>query len=157
MNRTIMMGRIVNDLQLSTTPNGTTYINFRIAVDRNYQKKGEERKADFFNVTAWRGTAEFIKNYFSKGRMILVEGEFQTSQYKDKNGNQSTWYELVAENVYFTGEKANNNSAPSQESPYNQVANNYQPNQPVNNYQANAQTSVAPPQYAQQADDNYPF
>ena len=58
MNRVIMMGRIVNELELKTTPSGATVCSFRIAVDRNYQKKGEERKSDFFNVVAWRATAE---------------------------------------------------------------------------------------------------
>ena len=75
MNKVIMMGRICNDLELKTTPNGIATCSFRIAVDRNYQKKGEEKATDFFNVVAWRGTAEFICRYFSKGRMILIEGE----------------------------------------------------------------------------------
>ncbi len=107
MNKVIMMGRIVNDLELSSTPSGVSCLRFRLAVDRNFQKKDEERKSDFFNVTAWRGTAEYIERYFAKGRMILVEGELQTSQYNDKNGDPSTWYEIVANNVYFTGEKSN--------------------------------------------------
>ncbi|MCM1165496.1 MAG: single-stranded DNA-binding protein [Lachnospiraceae bacterium] len=107
MNRVIMMGRIVNDLELKTTPNGTTVCSFRIAVDRNYQKKGEERKSDFFNVVAWRATAEFINRFFGKGRMIMIEGEMQTRQYTDKNGNPATWYEIMVDNAYFTGEKAN--------------------------------------------------
>lgn len=107
MNRVIMMGRIVNDLELKTTPNGTTVCSFRIAVDRNYQKKGEDRKSDFFNVVAWRATAEFITRFFGKGRMIMVEGEMQTRQYTDKNGNPATWYEIMVDNAYFTGEKAN--------------------------------------------------
>ncbi|MEZ3438042.1 MAG: single-stranded DNA-binding protein [Oscillospiraceae bacterium] len=146
MNRTVMMGRIVNDLELSVTPNGTTYLKFRIAVDRNFQKKGEDHKADFFNVTAWRGTAEFINNYFGKGRMILIEGEFQTSQYTDKNGNQATWYELVAENAYFTGEKANGD-APAQSSTAGQS---------TNNSPAKAETGFSEPSPSQ-ADDDYPF
>ena len=87
MNRVIMMGRIVNELELKTTPSGATVCSFRIAVDRNYQKKGEERKSDFFNVVAWRATAEFINRFFGKGRMIMIEGEMQTRQYTDKNGN----------------------------------------------------------------------
>lgn len=106
MNKVIMMGRIVNDLELKTTPSGVSVCKFRIAVDRNFQKKGEERKSDFFNVTAWRGTAEFITRFFSKGRMILIEGELQTSQYTDKNGNPATWYDIMLDNAYFTGEKA---------------------------------------------------
>lgn len=107
MNKVIMMGRIANDLELKTTPQGTPVCSFRIAVDRNFQKKGEERKADFFNVVAWRQTAEFITRWFAKGRMILIEGEMQTRQYTDKNGNPATWYEIQTDNVFFTGEKAN--------------------------------------------------
>lgn len=107
MNKVIMMGRIVNDLELKTTPSGVSVCKFRIAVDRNFQRKGEERKSDFFNVIAWRGTAEFITRFFGKGRMILIEGEMQTSQYTDKNGNPATWYEIMIDNAYFTGEKAN--------------------------------------------------
>ncbi len=108
MNKVIMMGRIVNEPELKTTPQGTLVCSFRIAVDRNFQKKGEERKSDFFNVVAWRNTAEFITRWFGKGRLILIEGEMQTRQYTDKNGNPSTWYEILVDNAYFTGEKASN-------------------------------------------------
>lgn len=118
MNKVIMMGRIVNDLELKTTPSGVAVCTFRLAVDRNFQKKGEEKKTDFFNVVTWRAPAEFVTRYFAKGRMILVEGEMQTRQYNDKNGNPATWYEIIADGCYFTGEKTNNgggnanNSAP---------------------------------------------
>lgn len=107
MNKVIMMGRIVNDPELKTTPSGYSVCKFRIAVDRNFQRKGEERKSDFFNVIAWRNTAEFISRFFGKGRLILIEGELQTQQFTDKNGNPATWYEILVDNAYFTGEKAN--------------------------------------------------
>lgn len=110
-NKVIMMGRICSDVELKSTPNGTNVCSFRIAVDRRFQQSGEERKTDFFNVVAWRTTGEFVNRYFSKGRMILVEGEMQTRQYTDKSGNQSTWYEINAERVSFTGEKSNASAA----------------------------------------------
>ena len=110
-NKVIMMGRIGSDVELKTTPNGTNVCSFRIAVDRRFQQSGEERKTDFFNVVAWRATGEFVNRYFGKGRMILVEGEMQTRQYTDKSGNQSTWYEINAERVSFTGEKSNASAA----------------------------------------------
>ena len=111
MNKVIMMGRMVADAALNTTPNGIPACKFRIAVDRNFQKKGEEKKSDFFNCVAWRSTAEFISKWFPKGRMILIEGELQTSQYTDKNGNQAYWYEIVVDNAHFTGDKPANNGA----------------------------------------------
>ena len=103
-NKAILMGRICNDLEVKTTPSGANVLSFRIAVDRSYQVKGEERKSDFFNVVAWRANADFISRFFSKGRMILVEGELQTRQYVDKNGSTQTVVELVVDNARFTGE-----------------------------------------------------
>lgn len=108
MNKIILMGRICSDVELKTTPNGTNVCTFRIAVDRRFQQSGEERKTDFFNVVAWRTTGEFVNRYFGKGRMILIEGEMQTRQYTYKSGKQSTWYEVNAERVSFTGEKSGN-------------------------------------------------
>lgn len=107
-NKAILMGRICNDLELKTIPSGVSVLSFRLAVDRSYQAKGEERKADFFNIVAWRSTAEFISKYFAKGRMILVEGELQTRQYVDKNGSTQNVVDLVVSSAHFTGEpKAN--------------------------------------------------
>lgn len=103
-NKAVFMGRICNDLELKTIQSGVSVLSFRLAVDRAYQAKGEERKADFFNIVAWRSTAEFISKYFSKGRMILVEGELQTRQYVDKNGSTQNVVELVVNSAHFTGE-----------------------------------------------------
>lgn len=104
-NKAILMGRIAHNLELKTTPGGLSVLSFRIAVDRAYQAQGEERKTDFFNIVAWRSTAEFISKYFSKGRMIMVEGELQTRQYVDKNGSTQNVVELVVSSAHFTGEK----------------------------------------------------
>ncbi|MCI5577920.1 MAG: single-stranded DNA-binding protein [Oscillospiraceae bacterium] len=104
-NKCTMMGRIVNDLELQVTPNGTPVCTFRIAVERQYKSKNEERITDFFNIVAWRKKAEFVTKWFAKGRMILIDGEMQTRQYTDKNGNPATWYEIIADHITFTGEK----------------------------------------------------
>ena len=104
-NRIVLMGRIVNDIELRTTPTGVTVASFRIAVDANYQTKGEERKSYFFNIVAWRSTGEFIHRYFSKGRMILVEGELTNRNYTDKNGNQRRSWSLWVEECQFVDGK----------------------------------------------------
>ena len=154
MNKFIMMGRICNDLELKVTPNGTNVCSFRIAVDRNYQVRGEEKKTDFFNVVAWRAAAEFVTRYFAKGRMILVEGEMQTRQYTDKNGNPATWYEIMAERLSFTGEKSNAGSAPEQ------PPLPLEPPQYANKSTPSAQASNEPPQSSpnmKSDNDDYPF
>lgn len=151
-NKVIMMGRIVNDLELRTTPQGVNVCSFRIAVDRRFTPKGEERKSDFFNVVAWRQQAEFVNRYFSKGRMILVEGELNTRQYTDKNGNPSTWYEIVADRLSFTGEKSQNSG-----SSYNDYAASV-PQQAAPQAQAQpAQQASAGDFSPAVSDDDYPF
>lgn len=104
-NKCVFMGRIVNDLELKTTPNGVAVLSFRIAVDRRFQTKGEDKKSDFFNVVAWRNEAEFISKYWGKGRMILIEGELQNRSYTDKNGVERIMTELIVDRACFTGEK----------------------------------------------------
>ena len=151
-NKAIMMGRICNDLELRQTPSGVSVLTFRLAVDRAYQAKGEERKSDFFNIVAWRGTAEFIAKYFSKGRMILVDGELQTRQYQDKNGSTQTVVELIVDNANFTGEPKSANSGygayPSPAAPY-PAASNTAPAVSA----GNASDFVA----TEDSDDDYPF
>ena len=103
-NKITLMGRICAAPEMKTTQNGITYARFRIAVNRRFHSKDEENKVDFFNVIAWRGTAEFICKYFGKGSMIMIDGEMQTQQYEDRNGKQTAWYEVAVDRLCFTGE-----------------------------------------------------
>ena len=101
--------RPVASPELKTTQNGIPYTRFRIAVNRRFHNKDEENKVDFFNATAWRSTAEFICKYFGKGSMIMLDGEMQTQQYEDRNGNPAIWYDVAVDRVCFTGEPKKEN------------------------------------------------
>lgn len=128
INSVVIMGRLTFDPELRTTPTGVSVVRFQVACDRNYQKSGEERKADFIDVTAWRQTAEFISRYFRKGSMIAVEGSIQTDSYTDNNGNKRKSVTVVANNVSFCGSKAegssNSNPVYSQPAPSYASASN---------------------------------
>ena len=108
LNSAIIMGRLTADVELRTTPNGTSVARFTVAVERNY-KSGEERQADFIDCIAWRNTADFVSTYFKKGQMIAVEGNIQTDNFTDKDGNKRKSVQVVANNVSFCGSK---NEAP---------------------------------------------
>lgn len=105
LNSVTLMGRLVADPELKTTQNGTSVASFRLAVERNYAPQGQERQADFIPCVAWRQTAEFIGKYFTKGRMIAVEGSLQSRNYEDKQGQKRTAIEVIVERVHFTGER----------------------------------------------------
>ena len=103
INSVVLMGRIVNDLELKTTQSGLSVVSFRIAVDRKYSKG--EKQTDFFDIVAWRNHAEFICKYFRKGSLIALEGELQTRSYQTKDGANRTVTEVLVNNVSFTGER----------------------------------------------------
>ena len=106
LNSVVLMGRLTTDAELKQTNGGTSVTSFRIAVDRDFVKKGEERQTDFITIVAWRQTAEFITRFFQKGSLIAIQGCIQTRDYEDKNGKKQTAVEVVANNVSFCGEKA---------------------------------------------------
>ena len=118
LNSVIIMGRLTADPELRTTPSGVSVTRFTVAVDRRFQRQGEDRQTDFINVVAWRQTADFVTRFFKKGQMIAVQGSLQVRNYEDKNGNKRTAYDVVADNVSFCGSKSEGNSfgAPRQES-----------------------------------------
>ena len=104
LNRITMTGRLVADPELRRTQSGVSVTSFRIANDRDYGK-GEEKETDFFDVVAWRSTAEFICKYFTKGRMISVDGRLQTRGWKDREGNNRVSIEILVDNAYFGDSK----------------------------------------------------
>ena len=105
LNCAVIMGRLTADPELRQTPSGVSVTRFTVAVDRGYVKAGEERKADFINVVAWRQTAEFVSRYFQKGSMIAVQGSIQTGSY-EKDGVKRYTVEISADNVSFCGSRS---------------------------------------------------
>lgn len=98
INRVVLMGRLVASPELKTTANGVKVTSFRIAVDRDYVKEGEERKADFIDIVCWRQTAEFVVRYFNKGSLIVVDGKLQTREKDNRK-----YIEVYADTVHFGG------------------------------------------------------
>lgn len=116
LNVVAIMGRLVADPELRTTTQGNSVCSFRIACDRSYVQQGQERQADFIDIVAWRQQADFVSKYFQRGSLIAVEGSLQTRQYQDKNGNNRTAVEVVANNISFAGAKRQDSqNAPSYE------------------------------------------
>lgn len=145
LNVVAIMGRLVADPELRTTPAGQSVCSFRIACDRSYVQQGQQRQADFIDIVAWRQQADFVSKYFQKGSMIAVEGSLQTRQYQDKQGSNRTAVEVVANNISFAGSKRQDGqSAPSYEQ---QTANHVQ--------QAKAAQNAPQPAYTQGSMDDF--
>lgn len=111
INKVILMGRLTSDPELRQTNNGTNTCRFTVAVDGSVNQTTNERRTDFITVVAWNKTAEFVSRYFTKGRLILVEGSLKTGSYDDRNHPDVKHYtcDVWAENVSFGETKASSN------------------------------------------------
>ena len=110
MNKIILIGRLTKDPELRYTQSGTAVAGFTLAVDRRFSNQSGEREADFVNCVAWQKAAEFVAQYFQKGKQMALEGRLQVRSY-DGNDGQKRWVtEVVAQQIEFVGSKNDNNS-----------------------------------------------
>lgn len=129
MNKVILCGRLTSDPELKKSQSGVSVCRFTIAVNRKFKNDKDEYEADFINCTAFKKSAEFISRYFSKGKMIIVEGNLRTGSYQDKKHSDVTHYttDVFVENVEFGGDKGNNqptgNNQPAQNVDTSQYGN----------------------------------
>ena len=109
LNKVIIMGRLTKTPELKTTNSDVKFCQFSVAVDREYG----DRKPDFINCVAWRGTAEFISNYFTKGQLICCEGRLENNPY-EKDGQKRDSWSVKIDSAYFCGGKSesSNTTAP---------------------------------------------
>lgn len=105
LNNVTLQGRLAGTPELKSTPSGVYVTAFRLAVQRSYVKKGEDRQTDFFDIVAWRKTAEYVCRYFSKGSMMIVNGSLQTREHVDREGKSRRICEVVANEVFYTDKK----------------------------------------------------
>lgn len=104
LNKVILGGRLTADPEMKQTPNGVAVCSFSIAINRRYQKDGEQT-ADFINCQAWRNTAEFIGKFFRKGSSICVIGSIQTKSWTDSNGQKRYATEVIVDETLFVDGK----------------------------------------------------
>lgn len=103
LNKVILAGRIATEPELKTTPSGVSLVTFSLAVNRRFtsREQGQQSDADFFRITAWRGTAEFIAKYFHKGSAICICGSIQNRTWEDQNGQRRYMTDIIADEANF--------------------------------------------------------
>ena len=106
MNKVILIGNLTRDPELTETQSGVKLCRFTIAVNRPYTNGDGERQTDFFNCTAWRGTAENVAKYCKKGNKIAVTGSLQMRNYEDNDGIKRIAVDVIAQDVEFLMQKS---------------------------------------------------
>jgi len=109
-NKAILVGRLTRDVETQFANNGTALLKNNIAVQRQFKPKNADKyETDFINIVAFGKTAEFIGNYFEKGKLILIEGHIQTGKYENKDGNTVYTTDVVVDKANFIETKKSNN------------------------------------------------
>ena len=105
-NKVILVGNLTADPELKQTQSGIPVVSFGIAVNRKYSKDAQQTEADFFNVTAWRETAEFVCRYFRKGSSVCVIGTLQNRSWTDRQGVKRYATDIMADEINFVDSKS---------------------------------------------------
>jgi single-strand DNA-binding protein len=113
LNKIIIMGRLTRDPEMRHTQTGTAVASLTLACDRDFKPQNGEKETDFIDVVVWGKTAEFAANYFTKGRMAIVEGRLQVRNWQDKDGNKCKTTEVVADRMYFGDSKQEGKKQPA--------------------------------------------
>lgn len=112
-NKVIIGGRLTADPELKTTQSGISVASFSIAVNRRYSNGAQKQETDFFNITAWRQTADFVARYFRKGSSICIVGVLQNSSWTDQHGQKHYKTDIVADEVMFVDSKGEGQASPA--------------------------------------------
>ena len=110
-NKVMIGGRLTADPENSQTTSGISVTRFSVAVNRRFAKDNSQQQTDFFNVTAWRATADFVSKYFKKGSSIFVIGTLQNRSWTDQNGQKRYATDIVAEEVSFVDSRSESSSS----------------------------------------------
>ena len=113
MNKVIIIGRLTADPVVKMTPNNIAVCSFTVAVDRKFKDQNGNKQTDFITCVAWRGQAEVIGNYFSRGSRIGITGSIQTRSYEDSNKQKRQVVEIMVEEIEFIDTKKD--TAPAEE------------------------------------------
>ena len=105
LNTILLQGRLTETPELKTTPSGKYVTSFSLAVERDFST-GDDKETDFIPIVVWGNTAEFVGKYFTKGKQMLVKGSLQVRKFQTKNGENRYATEVIADKVYFAGDKA---------------------------------------------------
>ena len=153
LNHIVIMGRLTRDPELRTTQAGVSVTSFTVAVDRDFGgRDGGERQTDFIDCVAWRSTGEFVSKYFHKGSMIVVSGRLQSRKWQDRDGNNRTNWEVIADNVYF-GESRRDSESNGSYGSYDSNRGGYDSNRGSGSYDSSPRSSAPAPSAFSELDD----
>ncbi len=114
LNKVMIIGRLTQDPESKTIPQGATVTTFSVATNRSWKDQQGVQKdvTEFHNVVAWRKLAEICAQYLTKGKQVYIEGHLQTRNWEGQDGKKNYRTEIIADNMIMLGNKGDS-SAPA--------------------------------------------
>lgn len=126
MNKIVLLGRLVKDVDIKYTQTGKVVASFTLAVDRPFVGQDGNKEADFINCQIWGKSAELLGDSVHKGQRVLVEGRLQIRQYEDKQGAKRWITEVICDRFEYIEKRehvqqaANDFDSMGQEMPFDE-------------------------------------
>ena len=108
LNQTILVGRLVRDVEVQELEGGKKYASVTIAIPRSFKNAEGQYDTDFVDVVLWDGVASNTAEYCEKGDIIGVKGRLQSSTYEKEDGTKQYKIEVIAEKITFLSSRKNN-------------------------------------------------
>jgi len=107
LNKVMIIGNLGRDPEMRYTPSGRPVTTFSVAVSRSWKSSNGEHRSEteWFKIVAWGKLAEICKEYLNKGQQVYIEGRLQTREWEDKEGQQRTTVEVVANEMTMLGDR----------------------------------------------------
>ena len=110
MNKSILCGNLVKELDLRCTPSGNYVVQNTIAVKNDFKNKEGNYDTTFINIVAWGTTAEYLSKYAGKGSKILLEGRISNRSYDKQDGSKAYVTEVIVEKAEILTYKKEENT-----------------------------------------------
>ena len=119
VNKAIIVGNLGRDPELRHTGSGTPVCEFPIATSERYKDKSDEwqERTEWHRIVVWGKQGENCAKYLAKGRSVYVEGQIQTREWADKDGNKRYTTEIKAMTVQFLSGRDGGQSGRSSQGP----------------------------------------
>lgn len=106
LNQTILVGRLVRDVEVEEKENGKKFANITIAIPRSFKNAEGEYEIDFIDCRVFDSIATNTSEYCKKGDIIGVKGRLQSSTYEKEDGSKVYKMEVIAEKITFLSSKS---------------------------------------------------
>ena len=105
LNKVMLIGNVGSDPELATTPSGTRRAKVSLATNSRFQDRAGEQqeRTEWHRLTFWRGLAEIVEKYVSRGDRLYVEGRIEYSQTQDDQGGTRYWTDIVVQEMVMLG------------------------------------------------------